>query len=252
MSTATSPHRVAIFGATSDIATAVARRYAGSGWRALLVGRDQAGLEALAADLKVRGAPEGELLLADFADLPLLPALAEAAWSTFGGLDVVLLAYGAMAEQRDSEREPALATTMLTVNFTSAALLLNALANRFEAQRQGAIAAISSVAGDRGRKSNYVYGAAKAGLQRILEGLRHRLAASGVAVVDIRPGFTLTKMTAHLNGSGPLWATPDKVAADIVRAIEKGQAVCYTPWFWRWIMLIIRSLPRFVFHKTSI
>jgi len=252
MSTATSPRRVAIFGATSDIATAVARRYAEAGWRALLVGRDAAALDALAADLKVRGAPEIHVLLADFADLPALPGLTETAWTTFGGLDVVLLAYGAMAEQKDSERDPALATTVLTVNFTSAALLLNALANRFEAQRHGAIAAISSVAGDRGRKSNYVYGAAKAGLQRFLEGLRHRLAASGVPVVDIRPGFTLTKMTAHLGGSGPLWATPDKVAGDVVRAIEKGQAVCYTPWFWRLIMLIIRSLPRFIFHKTSI
>jgi decaprenylphospho-beta-D-erythro-pentofuranosid-2-ulose 2-reductase len=129
--------------------------------------------------------------------------------------------------------------------------LLNALAERFQAQGRGTIAAITSVAGDRGRRSNYIYGAAKGGLQRVLEGLRHRLSSAGVAVVDIRPGFVATRMTEHLEREGPLWASPDRVAADIVAAIAARRAVCYTPHFWRLIMLIVRAMPRFIFHRTS-
>ncbi len=242
---------VAIFGATSDIAIAVARRYAQSGHRQVLIGRDQATLEAIAADLTVRGAPEAHVLSGDFADLEALPGLVNAAWEHFGGLEVALLAYGTMASQTVVEQNAATATSILTVNFTSAAIVLNELANRFQAQGHGKIAAITSVAGDRGRKSNYVYGAAKGGLQILLEGLRHRLAAIGVAVVDIRPGFVATKMTAHLDRKGPLWATPDQVAADIVAAIATGKAVRYTPGFWRLIMLGVKSIPRVIFHRTS-
>ena len=156
-----------------------------------------------------------------------------------------------MAAQDRMETDAGLAADILAVNFTSPAILLNELAQRFQMQGDGALAAITSVAGDRGRKSNYIYGAAKGGLQRFVEGLRHRLAGHGVAVVDIRPGFVTTKMTAHLPRGGPLWASPERVAADIIRAIGKGRAVCYTPGFWRLIMLVIRYLPRVVFHRTS-
>lgn len=242
---------VAIFGATSGIATAVARRYAETGHRLVLVGRDATALAVLRADLAGLGAPATEVLEADFTRLETLPALATAAWERFGFLDVALLAYGTMAPQDDAEKDPAVAAAMLTLNFASPAILLDELANRFESRGRGAMAAITSVAGDRGRKSNYVYGSAKGGLQVFLEGLRHRLATGDVTVTDIRPGFVATRMTAHLDRSGPLWATPDRVAGDIIAAIAAGRAVRYTPGVWRLIMLIIRSLPRFVFHRTS-
>ncbi len=253
MNEPTAPRRtVAIFGATSTIATAAARRYAEAGDRLVLAGRDAVALAALEADLAVRGAPEIAVLHGDFAQLETLPALAGAAWDRFGGLDVALIAYGMMADQADAERDPATTVALLTVNLTGTAVLLNELANRFQSRGRGTIAAISSVAGDRGRKSNYVYGAAKGGLQCLLEGLRHRLASAGVAVVDIRPGFVATRMTAHLDRSSPLWATPEKVASDIVRAIGAGRPVCYTPGFWRLIMLMVRATPRFIFHRTSL
>jgi decaprenylphospho-beta-D-erythro-pentofuranosid-2-ulose 2-reductase len=242
---------IAIFGATSGIAAAVARRYAETRERLILVGRDAAALTTAAADLGVRGAAEIHILQADFARLEDLPDLVAAAWDHFGGIDVALIAYGTMPDQQQAEADAAAATAAITANFTSPAILLNELGRRFQVQGRGTIAAITSVAGDRGRKSNYVYGAAKGGLQRLLEGLRHRLAASGVAVVDIRPGFVATEMTAHLQRTGPLWAGPDKVAADIVRAIAAGRPVSYTPAFWRLIMLVVRTIPRFAFHRTS-
>ena len=243
---------VAIFGATSDIAEAVARRYAEAGASLLLVGRDTVALDRLAADLVVRGAPDAAVQHADFADTNTLPAVAAQAWERFGRIDIALLAYGTLPDQAAVEEQVAQAGDALLVNFTSPVLLLGALAQRFQAQRSGMIAVISSVAGDRGRKSNYVYGAAKGGLQHFLEGLRHRLHQAGVGVLDIRPGFVTTKMTSHLSRGGPLWASADKVAADIVQAVTARKAVVYTPWFWRWVMLIVRSLPRMVFHRTSL
>jgi decaprenylphospho-beta-D-erythro-pentofuranosid-2-ulose 2-reductase len=241
----------AIFGATSGIAVAVARRYAVQGRRLILVGRDARGLDAVAADLGVRGAADTRILQADLADCEALPSVVATAWGYFGGIDVALIAYGSMGGQQEAERSSATTAAVMTVNFTSPTVLLNALADRFQAQGRGTIAAITSVAGDRGRRSNYVYGAGKGGLQRVLEGLRHRLSSAGVAVVDIRPGFVATRMTEHLEREGPLWASPDRVAADIVGAIAARRAVCYTPHFWRLIMLIVRAMPRFIFHRTS-
>ena len=250
--TPSASRRVAIFGATSDIAAAVARHYAEGGAKLALVGRNQAGLATQAADLKVRGAAEVVTLGADFADLDALASLADRAWQTFGGLDIVLIAYGSLPDQAAMQASPDATAAALTLNFTSPSVLIGALATRFEAQRSGVIAAISSVAGDRGRKSNYVYGAAKGGLQRFLEGLRHRLHGAGVAVLDIRPGFVSTKMTEHLPRTGPLWATPEKVAVDITKAIDARRAVLYTPWFWQVILGIVTALPRSLFHRTSL
>ena len=243
---------VALFGATSDIATALARRYARRGARLVLVGRDRERLEALAADLKVRGAVQACVQPVDFAALEQLPAAAQAAWDALGGLDVAVVAHGSLPDHADAQSCAAMAVAGLALNFVSPAVLLGELAQRFEARRAGVIAVITSVAGDRGRRSNYLYGAAKGGLQRFAEGLRHRLHAAGVAVLDVRPGFVATRMTAHLKQSGPLWATPEQVAADIERAITRRGAVLYTPWFWRPIMAVIRCVPRSVFHRTSL
>jgi len=252
MSTPAPNRRIAIFGATSDIATAFMRREAQAGARLVLVGRDRAMLAAAADDLKVRGAGEIAIHVADFADLAALAPAADAAWAAFAGLDLAVIAFGVLPDQEQAARDPAVAERSYAVNFVSPCLLCGMLANRFEAQRGGSIAVVTSVAGDRGRRSNYVYGAAKGGLQTFLAGLRHRLHAADVQVLDIRPGFVATKMTAHLPRGGPLWATPDRVAADIARAIERKRAVLYTPWFWRCIMAVIRGLPRAIFHRTNL
>jgi short-subunit dehydrogenase len=130
--------------------------------------------------------------------------------------------------------------------------LCTLLAQRFEAQGHGCIAVITSVAGDRGRQSNYVYGTAKGMVSRFLEGLRNRLAAHGVAVVDIRPGFVDTPMTAAIVKKGPLWSQPDTLAAGIVRAIDAGRDIVYLPGYWRWIMGVIRHIPEPVFKRMRL
>jgi decaprenylphospho-beta-D-erythro-pentofuranosid-2-ulose 2-reductase len=250
---AAAPMRAAIFGATSGIATAVARRLAAGGAaRLALVGRDTGAIAAEARDLKVRGAAEVVEIIADFAAVGALGPAAERTWDAFAGLDLALIAYGSLPGQAALEAEPAAAASALMLNFTSPAVLALELAARFERQGSGTLAVITSVAGDRGRRSNYVYGSAKGGLHQLLEGLRHRLFAQGVHVLDIRPGFVVTRMTDHLPRSGPLWAEPDRVAADILRAVERRRAVLYTPWFWRPILLIVRLLPRPLFHRTSL
>jgi decaprenylphospho-beta-D-erythro-pentofuranosid-2-ulose 2-reductase len=245
------PQRAAIFGATSGIAAAVARRLAAAGDSVVLVGRDAEALAASARDLRVRGAAGVAEITADLAALETLGDVAERAWGAFSGLDMALIAYGSLPSQAALEADPAGVAPMLALNFVSPAILALHLARRFEQQRSGILAAITSVAGDRGRKSNYLYGAAKGGLQQLLEGLRHRLYAAGVQVLDIRPGFVMTRMTEHLPQGGPLWAEPDRVAADIVRALRRRRAVLYTPWFWRVILAVVRALPRALFHRTA-
>lgn len=243
--------RVAIFGATSGIAVEIARRYAGKGARLVLVGRNETALGEQAADLRVRGAGEVATLTYAFDSADAARSAAEESWSRFGGLDVAIVAFGSLPDQVALQKDIAGVEAALVVNFVAPSVLVEALAGHFEAQRSGAIAVITSVAGDRGRASNYFYGAAKGGLQRFVEGVRHRLHAAGVAVVDIRPGFVRTKMTEHLDRNGPLWADPGKVADDITAAIEKRRSVVYTPGLWAWIMLVVRSLPRPIFHRTK-
>lgn len=250
--TASRPMRAAIFGATSGIAAAVARRLAAAGAALVLVGRDGEAIAASARDLRLRGAPQVVEIAADFAALGSLGDTVERAWHALSGLDLALVAYGSLPDQRALEADPPAAAPVLALNLTSPAILALHLAPYFAAQGSGVLAVITSVAGDRGRQSNYLYGAAKGGLQRLLEGLRHRLHAAGVQVLDIRPGFVATRMTEHLPQGGLLWTEPDRVAADILRAVERRRAVLYTPWFWRIILGIVRALPRPVFHRTSL
>jgi short-subunit dehydrogenase len=246
------PLRVAIFGATSGIAQAVSRLYAARGAALVLVGRDRPALEDEAADLRIRGAASVEVSTADFSDTNIVVRSAAEAFDAMGGLDVALVAYGALPDQSAAQTDPHAAANALLLNFVSPALLAGELANRFETQRSGTIAVITSVAGDRGRQSNYIYGAAKGGLQRFLEGLRHRLFSAGVGVLDIRPGFVSTRMTAHLPRTGPLWAEPDLVAKTVVAAIDGNRSVLYTPWFWRPVMTLVRGVPAFLFHRSKL
>ena len=242
---------VIVFGATSAIAQAVCRLLSRQRCRFFLIARDAAKLAAVEADLKVRGAEVEGSQAVDLCDTSLHPDLIAEAWHRLGTVDACIIAHGLLGDQAQAERDWAEAAAILNVNFISVASLVTHLANRFEKQGSGRIVAIGSVAGDRGRKTNYVYGAAKGALETFLEGVRHRLASRGVAVLLVKPGFVDTPMIAHLPKS-PLFASPDPVARSIVSAMDKGKSTIYTPIFWRPVMLMIRLLPEWLFNRLSI
>lgn len=243
--------RILIVGATSAIAEAVARRYAAEGASLFLAARNTARAAAIADDLRVRGAAAVWVEGYDATAPEAAERLVTAAWDGLGGIDVVLIAHGSLPDQQACAASVALTRRELEVNALGAIDLLTLLANRMESAGAGTLAVIGSVAGDRGRQSNYVYGAAKGCLDIFLQGLAHRLAPKGVRVLIIKPGFVDTPMTAAFP-KGPLWASPEAVARSIHRAIGRGRPVLYTPWFWRWIMLVIRLVPTAVFHRTRL
>lgn len=243
--------KVLIVGATSAIAEAVARLLAAQGDLLYLVGRRAEALEAIAADLRVRGAARVQTEAMDANTIERHAALLDNADVALGGLDTVLIAHGTLSDQAACQQSVALTFQELHTNALSVIALLTLIANHFEAQRVGTIAVISSVAGDRGRQSNYVYGTAKAAVSTFLSGLRQRLYKSGVQVVTIKPGFVDTPMTRDFS-KGLLWAKPERVARDIVRAMEKRKDVVYTPGFWWAIMRLIKFIPEFVFRRLSL
>lgn len=244
--------RILVLGATSAIAERWCRLRAAAHDRLLLVGRDADKLSAIADDLRARGGTV-ETAVEDLADAADADARFARWVESLGGLDMIFVAYGTLGDQGDAQSDTAALTAGLASNFTSAVVWCELAARRFEAAGQGTVVAISSVAGDRGRRTNYAYGAAKAGLSTYLEGMAHRFAGTAVTVVCVKPGFVATPMTAHIDGrGGPLWATPDQVAGDIEAAIAGRKPVVYTRWFWRFVMLIIRHLPRPIFNKMKI
>ena len=243
--------RILIMGATSAIAEAVAREFAQRGDALFLVARGEDRLQAIAADLRLRGARQVELQVLDARDFAAYPALLDRAAASLGGLDHALIAQGTLPDQRACEQSVPLTLAEFELNALSVIALATELGQRFEAQHHGMIAVISSVAGDRGRATNYVYGAAKAAVSTFLSGLRQRLHAQGVRVLTIKPGFVDTPMTAAF-AKGPLWATPAVVARDIVSAMTRDVAVLYTPWFWRGIMTVIRLIPERLFRRLRL
>ncbi|MEP7068360.1 MAG: SDR family oxidoreductase [Usitatibacter sp.] len=243
--------RVVVFGATSAIAQAVARRLAARGARLHLVGRDPAKLEAVRADLAARGAAAVTTTIADLDDLTRHRALIDEAEGALGTLDAALIAQGTLSDQAACEADFERTAAEWRTNFIAPASLAAELANRMQSRGAGTIAVIGSVAGDRGRKTNYVYGTAKGALATFLQGLRGRLHAKGVKVVTLKPGFVDTPMTASYP-KGLLWASPDRVAAGIVKAMERGSPEAYLPWFWRPIMSILCHLPERVFVRLKI
>ncbi|HKT74002.1 MAG TPA: SDR family oxidoreductase [Steroidobacteraceae bacterium] len=243
--------KMLIVGATSAIAEAVARICAERGDAFVLVGRRADVLGSTAADLRVRGAKAAHALAMDASDLASHEQMLAKTEELLGGLDTVLIAYGTLSDQAACQKSPELTVAELQNNGVSVVALLTRIAERFAARRAGTIAVISSVAGDRGRASNYVYGSAKALVSAFLSGLRQRLQKDGVSVITIKPGFVDTPMTANFR-KGLLWAKPQRVATGIVRAIDRSASVVYLPAFWRPIMLIIRLIPEGVFRRIKL
>jgi short-subunit dehydrogenase len=244
--------RILIIGATSAIAEATARIFATRGDALFLVARNADRLQAIKTDLDVRGAVRTATATLDVADFAAHQAIIDQAERELGGLDTVLIAHGTLSDQGEGEKSVAALRHEFDVNALSTMALLTTLANTFEARKAGTLAVISSVAGDRGRQSNYVYGSAKAAVTAFLSGLRQRLAKSNVDVLTIKPGFVDTPMTAAIANKGALWAKPDVIATGIVHAIDKRRSVVYLPWFWQPIMLVIRHIPEFVFKKIKL
>jgi decaprenylphospho-beta-D-erythro-pentofuranosid-2-ulose 2-reductase len=243
--------KVVILGATSGIAQEVQRLLIKEGIELLLVARSAERLTVIAADLETRGAVNVVTFAADLADVSTHAGVLAYAQEQLPEFDTVLLAYGTMLDQERCKRSVLLALRELDTNFISAAALLTLLAEYFEARKSGCIAAITSVAGDRGRRSNYVYGSAKGALSLFLQGLRSRLYEAGVRVITIKPGPVDTAMTDHMV-KGAMFADPKDVAKDICRALERrSPEILYTPWRWRYVMAIVRAIPEPLFKRLN-
>lgn len=243
--------KILIVGANSAIAQACARRWVQRGDAVFLAARSADALKAQVQDLTVRGAKQIGSRVFDANQLDDHAALIQAASEALGGLDGILIAHGTLTDQARAQADVSYALSEIATNGTSVISLMSLAAEQFAQQGRGSIAVISSVAGDRGRQSNYVYGSAKALVSAFASGLRQRMHKCGVSVSTIKPGFVDTPMTASFK-KGALWAQPDQVAKDIVKAMEQGKAVVYTPGFWRLIMLIIRHIPERVFVKLTL
>jgi short-subunit dehydrogenase len=243
---------VVVLGATSAIAQAYARRRAAAATQFVLAGRREERLNVVAADLLARGAASAEPVTMDLSATGEIERAVEMIHARFGPPREIVAAYGILGEQAALERDLSAAHAALEVNFTSAALWLLAFLKRRDAAQPLTAIVIGSVAGDRGRRTNFIYGAAKGGLDIFVQGLAHAYAGTPVRFVMVKPGFVDTPMTAAFVKGGPLWSSPDRVAADIERAVRRGARVVYTPWFWRPIMAVIRRLPWFVFRRLKI
>jgi hypothetical protein len=243
--------RILIVGATSAIAEATARLWAVRGDALFLAGRRAGRLDMIAADLRVRGASTVAYAMFDACDVANHAAMLQAAETELGGLDIVLIAHGSLPDQQACEASVELTLAATQTNALSVIALATLIGQGFEAQGRGCLVVIGSVAGDRGRQSNYVYGAAKGMVDLFLQGMRNRLAKKGIQVLTVKPGFVDTPMTAAFP-KGVLWVKPDVIARGIVRAIDGGRDVVYLPGFWRPIMAVIRHIPERVFKRLSL
>lgn len=243
--------KIMIIGATSAIALASARLFARDGDALFLVARDADKLRTVSEDMETRGAGLVESCVMDALEYDRHASIIQEAAGKLGGLDIALIAHGTLPDQRACEHSFELARKELEINGMSTVSMLTYLGNYFEKKQSGTIAVISSVSGDRGRQSNYVYGAAKGMVSTFLQGLRNRLYKSGVHVLTIKPGFVDTPMTAGFK-KGMLWASPDTLASGIYRAISSKRNEIYLPWFWAGIMFVIRSIPEAFFKRLGL
>jgi short-subunit dehydrogenase len=238
-----------ILGATSDIARALAYKFAGEGYNLMLAARNSERLKELVSDIEIRHRVEAAVVEfnalaydshpAFYAALPHKP-------------DVAICVFGYLGDQKTAQSDFGEAQKIIEANYTGVVSILNIIANDFEQRRSGVIIGISSVAGDRGRGSNYLYGSAKAGLTAYLSGLRNRLARANVHVITVKPGFVRTKMTANLPLPGPVTAKPEQVAKDIFKAYQAKKDQLYTLWMWRYLMFIIRNIPEPIFKRLNL
>ena len=245
--------KIVIVGATSAMALHSARIWAQQGQTDfVLLGREVERLNRVAVDLKARGSDNHtQVVVASFTAPSAMQVLAKEIASE-GAIDIVLIAHGSLGDQQRSQNDLQYCQDELLINGVSAVLFAEAFAATLESTGRGTLAVIGSVAGDRGRKANYVYGAAKGLVTRYMQGLAHRFAGTAVKVVLIKPGPTETPMTAALVAGGAKMASVESVAQGIVKAIERGCPEAYVPGKWWLIMMIIRHLPRFVFNKLNI
>ncbi len=243
--------RVVVFGATKGMGRALARLMAARGDRLFLLGRDADDLQRSANDLEIRGASGAVgFTPCDLLQPATFVAALDQAANTLGGLDAVILTAGMFAAQETLEADEQLRSTLLTADFTNTIQFCEQARQRLLAAGGGTLCVFSSVAGERGRKPVILYGAAKAGLSRYLEGLDHKFRARGLKVVAVKPGFVKTGMTAGLTPP-PFAGEPDAVARVVLKAIDRGRPEVYAPSIWRWIMLAIRNLPRAVMRRIE-
>jgi len=240
---------VLIIGAKSDIAKEVAKKYASKGYDLYLAARNSDELDMLANDINIRSNVDVKKVELDLLDFDSHTSFYESLDPKPAG---VICVAGYMSDQKTAEKDFAEARKMIDTNYTGCVSILNIVAEDFEKSKSGFIIGVSSVAGDRGRKANYIYGSAKAAFTAYLSGLRNRLTESGVHVLTVKPGFVNTKMTAGMDLPEKLTAEPEDVAEDIFNAQQKKKNVLYTKWIWRFVMIIIRHIPEFMFKKMSI
>ena len=240
---------VLIIGAKSDIAKATAREYAKHGYDLYLAGRNINELQEFANDITIRTGQTVKLVELDILNY-------ESHSTIYYQLEQkplgVISAVGYLGDQEKAQSDFREAKKIIDTNYTGVVSLLDIIADDFQQRKSGFIVGISSVAGDRGRKSNYIYGSSKAALTAYLSGLRNRLHDAQVKVVTVKPGFVATKMTAGMDLPKMLTAQPEAVAKDIFKAQQKGKSVVYSKWIWRWMMLIICHIPECQFKKMSI
>jgi short-subunit dehydrogenase len=240
---------VLILGANAGIGRALAAEFASHQHDLILAGRDLEELQALAADLNLRHNVSTRAERVDVLDFEALESALAACIAPAGdSLEGVVLCTGYLGDPETARKDLHEARRILDTNFTGSALALQILANHFEQKRKGFICALSSVAGDRGRQSNYLYGSAKGGLTTYLQGLRNRLYQSGVHVITVKPGFVDTRMVFG-KAKLPLVASPQAIARDIYRAVKSRKNVVYVPWFWRVVMLVVRAIPESLFKR---
>lgn len=247
-------NKVIVFGATSEIAEQALRQLVSEGASVYCVARDEQRLETLLTDLSIRAGEQQTILgsIADLSDFSSHDTLWASAKAALQGCDGVLIAHGHLPNQSACEQSAQQTLDNINLNAMSIISLLTPIANHMQQQQYGVIAVISSVAGDRGRQSNYVYGAAKGMLSVFLQGLRNRLHQHKVAVVTIKPGFTRTRMTEGMNREGFLWADAADVGAGIVGAMRKGKDEVYLKPIWRLIMWVIKMIPEYIFKRLSL
>ncbi len=241
---------VVIVGATSAIAEAIARQYAIRHARFLLVSRNESRLKQIAEDLLARGATQTEIMALDFSTPDFFADLVKTAKGLFQQIDALILAHGDLGDHPRALNDPGYCRALLETNFVSYAQLLIAFSNVMKEQKTGNIVVFSSVAGDRGRRSNFIYGSAKAGVSAFASGLRAELSDHGIHVITLKPGPVDTPMTANMK-KGPLFAKADFVGEQAFDAICRGKNEVYIPSFWLYIMFVIKHLPEVIFKRLK-